>query len=607
MESPPPTKEAEALASLRAVTIPRLCSDHWTPNGAKEGLTEVARLRASLAAAQAVLIGVMATETGRDTTAAISRRTRMSGREAREATRVAEVVSILPGAEEALALGQVTAAHLAALAPIASTGDAPELLELAAGQSPEEFARTVQRIRIERDGKTWSERQHACRSVKFFSGEYGTIGMRALLPPVAGTMLKHTLTQIADEAWRAAHPERASILGGHNAEPYERRLADALVTYITGPQHPIARADANVTATANDGAAGRASTAEVESAPTRSHAKGNYETGAFVDPVSDDETGAVVDPQCNGEPLTVPNPGADDKMRASTNPEPNARVVVDPEPNDTADGRTHSAATIQSSRVSGATAERFAPSPPALDRFTNAPHRAAVIVTINADTLACAIVGAGPIRFTEAAALAANADLYAAIHDSNWAILNFGRNRRLASPLQRLAAIIRDGGCTADGCTNNYDRCELHHEPPWEQGGRTNLDELQLVCASHHAHRHTTGEPIPLRLRAVRRDAPNRSTNMTRNSTGIPATHRDKDERTGRSVRVENREIEVRPMTDAEFDAEFDSLTLEGGFDAGLTARDNADPGDQADCPNTRDTADPGTLGCRTEPASRSR
>ena len=370
MESPPPAKEAEALASLRAVTIPRLCSDHWTPTGAKEGLTEVARLRALLDVVQAVLIGVMATETGRDTTAAVSRRTRMSGREAREATRVAEVVSFLPGAEEAMALGQVTPAQLAALAPMANTDDAPELLELAVGQTPQEFAPTVQRVRIKRDGKTWSERKHAARSVKFFNGEYGTIGMRALLPPVAGTILKNTLTQIADEAWRAAHPERASILGRHNDEPYERRLADALITYIIGPQHPIptARADADVTA--NDGPAGPASdTAHVDAADSKR------------EPAT-----SSMDPECNGK----------------------TGEVVDPKPNDTADGQTDSAATIASNQVSGATAERLAPSPPAPNRFTNAPSRAAVIVTINADTLACAIVGAGPIRFTEAAALAAD-------------------------------------------------------------------------------------------------------------------------------------------------------------------------------------------------------
>ncbi len=62
MEPSSAGNEREALGALRAASIPRLHADHWTPNGAKEGLVEIARLRASLAVAQAVLVGVMATE-----------------------------------------------------------------------------------------------------------------------------------------------------------------------------------------------------------------------------------------------------------------------------------------------------------------------------------------------------------------------------------------------------------------------------------------------------------------------------------------------------------------------------------------------------------------
>ena len=226
--------EGTALADLRRASIPRLVAAAWTSTTAKIGLREIARLRAELAVAQAVLTGVMAKETGRDTTAALSRHTGMSAREAREATKVAEVIAIVAGAEDALANGDVTAAHLAALAPIANTSDAADLLALAAGQSPEDFAKTVQRVRIERDGPSWSEKQHAARSVKFFNDEYGCIGMRAVLPPVAGTALKHQLQQIADDEWRAAHPERAATLGGHDAEPYDRRLADALISLVNG-------------------------------------------------------------------------------------------------------------------------------------------------------------------------------------------------------------------------------------------------------------------------------------------------------------------------------------------------------------------------------------
>ncbi len=133
METADGFDEGTALAELRRASIPRLSSGDWTPTLAKVGLREIARLRAELGVAQAVLTAVMAKETGRDTTAALSRHTKMSGREAREAVKVAEVVAKLAGAEDALACGAVTGAHLAALAPVADTEDAAGLLELAAG------------------------------------------------------------------------------------------------------------------------------------------------------------------------------------------------------------------------------------------------------------------------------------------------------------------------------------------------------------------------------------------------------------------------------------------------------------------------------------------
>ena len=493
MESSDTSKESEALAALRAASIPRLRAEQWTSSGAKAGLSEIARLRASLAVAQAVLVGVMATESGRDTTAALSRRTGMSGREAREATKTAEVILNLPGAEEALAAGQVTPAHLAALAPLASTADAPDLLELAARQSPEEFARTVQRARIERDGKTWSEKQHAARSVKFFNDEYGCIGMRAVLPPLAGTIVKNTLNNMANEAWRAAHPDRARTLGGHDAEPFDRRLADAPMALV-GAQSKAGSSAVTTTAAVS------AKTAAAASSP------GDAST-------------------TNADDLCAHKPGDD-----------NTSVVP---------GRTPENATATTAARSGTMV-----------------GRPTVVVTINAETLESEIVGVGPIPFTEAAALAATADLYAAVHSSTWAILNFGRNRRLASPLQRLAAIVRDGGCIADGCTASYDRCDLQHEPPWEDGGCTNLDALEFVCsAEHHSHRHATGTPLrrrsPPLVRTPRPVAP------TRTDGTLSFESDDLREDVDRSGVRENAEIDVCPWTDEYVDAEFAALTDE--------------------------------------------
>lgn len=49
---------------------------------------------------------------------------------------------------------------------------------------------------------------------------------------MAGAELKAVLARIADDAWRLEHLQRAEMLGGHEGEPYERRLADALVTLV---------------------------------------------------------------------------------------------------------------------------------------------------------------------------------------------------------------------------------------------------------------------------------------------------------------------------------------------------------------------------------------
>ncbi len=124
--------------------------------------------------------------------------------------------------------------------------------------------------------------------------------------------------------------------------------------------------------------------------------------------------------------------------------------------------------------------------------------RAAVIVVVDPDACTAEVLGQGPITFDEAADLAADtarADVYAAVRDTNGAILKFGRSRRLASRLQRLAMAVRDRGCTSPGCEVPAPYCEAHHEPPFEDGtGRTDLEFMTMRCPPHHHHRHETGE-----------------------------------------------------------------------------------------------------------------
>ncbi|MBF6241939.1 HNH endonuclease, partial [Nocardia otitidiscaviarum] len=52
---------------------------------------------------------------------------------------------------------------------------------------------------------------------------------------------------------------------------------------------------------------------------------------------------------------------------------------------------------------------------------------------------------------------------------------------------QRLACIAADRGCTRPGCEAPATMCAVHHMIPWLRGGRTDIDNLTLVCDRCHA------------------------------------------------------------------------------------------------------------------------
>jgi hypothetical protein len=50
----------------------------------------------------------------------------------------------------------------------------------------------------------------------------------------------------------------------------------------------------------------------------------------------------------------------------------------------------------------------------------------------------------------------------------------------------------RDRQCRFPGCTN-VTFTNVHHIVPWQPGGRTDLDNLALLCVFHHKTVHTKG------------------------------------------------------------------------------------------------------------------
>lgn len=116
--------------------------------------------------------------------------------------------------------------------------------------------------------------------------------------------------------------------------------------------------------------------------------------------------------------------------------------------------------------------------------------RHAVVVTVDAETLAADIIGSGPVPLDDVLGFSERAEIYAAIRDADGGVLKLGRSRRLASNLQRLAAVLRDRKCVIGGCDAPAVRCQAHHSIHWEDGGLTDIENLPLLCARHHADTH---------------------------------------------------------------------------------------------------------------------
>ena len=76
-------------------------------------------------------------------------------------------------------------------------------------------------------------------------------------------------------------------------------------------------------------------------------------------------------------------------------------------------------------------------------------------------------------------------------------ILDVGRTTRTVSGPTRRALMIRDRGCRFDGCDRPAPWCDAHHVIHWADGGPTSLENLVLLCRSHHRMVHEGRYPSP--------------------------------------------------------------------------------------------------------------
>lgn len=89
--------------------------------------------------------------------------------------------------------------------------------------------------------------------------------------------------------------------------------------------------------------------------------------------------------------------------------------------------------------------------------------------------------------------ISGDAEFLSAVCSDTGGIMNYGRERRLASKGQRFALAGRDGGCCFPGCDRPAAWTEVHHIIAWLRGGPTDIANMCLLCRYHHRHFENLG------------------------------------------------------------------------------------------------------------------
>lgn len=98
---------------------------------------------------------------------------------------------------------------------------------------------------------------------------------------------------------------------------------------------------------------------------------------------------------------------------------------------------------------------------------------------------------------------ACDADLIPGVLGRDGTILDVGRAQRLVTAAIWVALVLRDQHCAFPGCRRPPVMCHAHHIVHWIDGGATSLDNMVLLCGTHHRIIH--GTPWQVRLDATDR------------------------------------------------------------------------------------------------------
>ena len=127
-----------------------------------------------------------------------------------------------------------------------------------------------------------------------------------------------------------------------------------------------------------------------------------------------------------------------------------------------------------------------------------APDRHEIVVHVEAEVLAdgragrCEIEHRTAIAAETARRLCCDAGIVPVVDGANGEPLSVGRRTRSIPPSVRRALASRDRGCRFPGCPATH-RLHGHHVKHWADGGETSLDNLILLCPTHHRLVHEGG------------------------------------------------------------------------------------------------------------------
>jgi len=125
------------------------------------------------------------------------------------------------------------------------------------------------------------------------------------------------------------------------------------------------------------------------------------------------------------------------------------------------------------------------------------PGRATVVIHARLESLnegagGCEVEDGPPVPPETVRRLLCSNRLQAVLEDRTGTAVRFGRMTREPSPAMVRQVRYRDRGCRFPGCgVRRF--TEAHHIVWWRHGGRTDLENLLLICSFHHRLVHEHG------------------------------------------------------------------------------------------------------------------